>query len=196
MPELDAPGSMMPESRGRFMPLRGQYQGIMPCLPGIRDVLGIRDSRVGLPRLKLILSRGGVPGHILACDMLICPTDTRSKNMPTRQPPYIQPILDHHLLIVPPGWKGSKVNWKLRKFKIWIRLLCTKCHQDEKWSFANWLWGKCKSKYLTQRRKKYNWYKIQKYNQYKTQKKIIQLKRNTKAEIKLLWNAETKYNQY
>ena len=105
------PGSMMPDSRGRFMPPRGQYQGIMPCLPGIRDVLGIRDSRVGLPRLKLILSRGGVPGHILACDMLICPTDTRSKNMPTRQPPYIQPILDHHLLIVPPGWKGSKVNW-------------------------------------------------------------------------------------
>ena len=43
------------------------------------------------PRSKAdINQRWSSGGHILACDMLICPTDTRSKNMPTRQPPYIQ----------------------------------------------------------------------------------------------------------
>ena len=58
-------------------------------------------------RLKLILTRGGVPGHILACDMLICPTDTRSKNMHTRQPPYIQ-------FEIVPG-SGHKMRTKSKK---------------------------------------------------------------------------------
>ena len=97
-----------------------------------------------------INQRWGSGGHILACDMLICPTDTRSKNMPTRQPPYIQPGSNFRWPFADRSstFQGQKdQNLKLYLFKVkvnWMwgykrrsRFNCTKYHQDEKWSQAN-----------------------------------------------------------
>ena len=97
-----------------------------------------------------INQRWGSGGHILACDMLICPTDTRSKNMPTRQPPYIQPGSNFRWPFADCSstFQGQKdQNLKLYLFKVkvnWMwgykrrsRFNCTKYHQDEKWSQAN-----------------------------------------------------------